>query len=376
MQERLAFLVDYQRGRYSVTELCQRYGISRKTGYKLLARFATEGPSGLIDQSRAPHSCPHRIAAAIAEQLCAARQQHPSWGAGKLLAYLTPRAPALAWPAPSTAHDLLVRAGLVAPRRRRRPRVPRPPGLGPRATTAPNECWTADFKGQFRTRDGHWCYPLTLADRHTRYLLTCRGLPSTHGPAVRAQFERAFRTYGLPDVIHTDNGAPFASTGLHGLSRLSVWWLRLGIQPQRSRPGRPQDNGAHERMHKTLKAEAIRPPRATPRAQQQAFDGFRRDYNEVRPHAGLAGQTPGSQYRASPRPYPRVLPPLDYPGHYQVRTIAAGGTFRFQGQQRFLSESLAHQYVGLDEIADGIWAIYFTTVRVATLDERECRLEG
>jgi transposase InsO family protein len=374
MDERIAFIADHRHGLYTVTELCARYGISRKTGYKMLDRFAEHGRHGLADRSRAPHHCPHRITTALVDLLCATRRQHPDWGAGKLLDYLEPRHPQVAWPAVSTVNDLLARHGLVPKRRRRRPHLH--PGVVPLTTREPNDLWTADFKGQFTTRDGRYCYPLTIADQHTRYLLTCHGLPSTHGAGARIVFERAFRTYGLPTAIRTDNGVPFATSGIHGLSQLNVWWMRLGVQHQRIHPGRPQQNGAHERMHKTLKRGAIRPPRANAPAQQRAFNRFRAEYNDERPHASLGGKTPASQYRPAPHPYPRILPPQEYPGHFLVKKITTGGTFRFQRRLLFIANSLTNHHIGLEETADGIWSIYFNTVLLAKFDERDYIIRG
>jgi putative transposase len=221
------------------------------------------------------------------------------------------------------------------------------PGVVAPVTATPNDLWTADFKGQFTTRDGIWCYPLTIADQHTRFLLTCRGLLSTKGVGVKPFFERAFREYGLPLAIRTDNGVPFATTGIHGLSQLNVWWMRLGIQHQRIHPGRPQQNGAHERMHRTLKRAAIRPPRANAAAQQRAFDAFRREYNVERPHEYLGGNTPASHYATSPRPYPRQLPTQENPGHFLVKKITTGGTFRFQHRLLFIAQTLTNHHIGL-----------------------------
>ncbi len=374
MEQRTHFIVDHQRGLYRMSELCARYGISRTTGYKWLARFAEFGWPGLDDQSRAPHTCPHRIAADLEALLCDTRRGHPDWGAGKLLDYLRPRHDRIDWPATSTVNDLLGRHGLLEKRPRRRPHAH--PGSIPVATTEPNDLWTTDFKGQFPTQDGVLCYPLTIADQHSRYLLTCQGRPSTHWRPVQADFTRAFQTYGLPRALRTDNGVPFASSGLHGLSQLNVWWMRLGIQHQRIAPGQPQQNGAHERMHKTLKRGAIRPPRANARAQQRAFDHFRAEFNDERPHAALGGQTPGSLYHPSPRPYPRVLPPQEYPGHVLVRKVTSGGTFSFQGHLLFLASALSDHHIGLEETEDGIWSIYFNTVLLAKLDERDYIIHG
>ncbi len=371
VEQREAFLRDRAMAVYSVTELCARYGISRKTGYKWLARFLEDGRGGLRDRSRAPHRCPHRIAAATAALICAARQAHPTWGPGKLVDWLAARHPDFVRPAISTAGDLLARRGLVKKRRRRRRYAH--PGVVPPHTTAPNDLWTTDFKGHFRTRDGRYCYPLTVADQHTRYLLACHGLRSTKGVGVRPVFERLFREYGLPRAIRSDNGAPFATAGLHGLSQLNVWWLRLGIQHQRILPAHPQQNGAHERMHKTLKRDALQPPRAHIAAQQRAFNTFRRLFNEERPHQALHGRPPAALYRPSPRPYTGRLPPLEYPGHFIVKRVTRAGTIFFSRKRKlvFLAKALQHQPVGLEEIADGVWSLHFAHVRLGHLDERD-----
>jgi hypothetical protein len=243
-------------------------------------------------------------------------------------------------------------------------------------TAAPNDLWTADFKGHFRTGDGAYCYPLTIADQHTRFLLSCRGLLSTQTVTARPVFERAFREYGLPIAIRTDNGVPFATQAIHGLSYLNVWWMRLGITHQRNRPGCPQDNGAHERMHRTLKRQAIKPVRASCTAQQRNFDDFRHEYNTERPHERLHQQTPASQYVSSARPYPDRLPTLEYPAHFLVKKITTGGTFRFQHQLLYLANAMVDQHIGLEETDDGIWAIHFNTVLLATFDERDYIITG
>jgi len=375
MEQRARFIADDRRRLYSRAELCARYGISRKTGYKWLARHAAEGLPGLQDRSHAPHHCPHQIAPALAQLICAARQQHPDWGPEKLLDWLRPRYPAIAvWPAVSTAGDLLAREGWVHPRRRRR--THQHPGVIPATATAANDLWTADFKGQFPTGDGVWCFPLTIGDLYSRYLLACRGLPNVKGQGARPVFERLFRQYGLPLAIRTDNGVPFASCGLHGLSQLNVWWLRLGIQHQRIHPASPQENGAHERMHRTLKAGACRPPRANLAAQQRAFNRFRHLYNHERPHQALDGQTPSYRYSPSPRPYPERLPPLVYPGHFLVKRVTNAGTIRLKHHLLFLAHPLKQHPVGLEETDDGIWSIYLGTVLLAKVDERDMIVRG
>ena len=375
MDERLQFVRDAMRDRFTMSELCARYGVSRRIGYKWLARYDAEGRRGLADRSRAPRHCPHRIATTLAELLVAERVAHPHWGARKLLKVLATRHPRVTgWPAASTAADLLARRGLVQRRRRRRPHLH--PGVLRPTTVAPNDLWTADFKGQFRTGNGQYCYPLTIADQHTRFLLTCRGLLSTQTVTARPVFERAFREYGLPIAIRTDNGVPFATQAIHGLSYLNVWWMRLGILHQRIRPGCPQENGAHERMHRTLKRQAIKPVRASCAAQQRNFDAFVREYNTERPHERLNQDTPASRYDVSPRPYPERLPSLEYPGHFLVKKVTTGGTFRFRSRLLYLANAMVDQHIGLEETDDGLWTIYFNNILLATFDERDYIITG
>jgi putative transposase len=375
VEQRIKFIEDAQSDRFTMAELCARYGVSRRVGYKWIERFESEGRRGLRDRSRAPHHCPHRIDDELAELLCALRRQHPLWGARKLLRILRTRHPRVTgWPAPSTAADVLARRGLVQRRRRRHPHVH--PGVVPATTTEPNDLWTADFKGQFRTGNGIYVYPLTIADQHTRFLLTCHGLLSTQTVTARPIFERTFREYGLPRAIRTDNGVPFATQALHGLSYLNVWWMRLGIQHQRILPGRPDQNGAHERMHRTLKRHVTRPVRRNVTGQQDAFDEFRSEYNTVRPHEWLNQDTPSSRYRSSPRPFPKKLPPPEYPEHFIVKKITTGGTFRFQRKLLYLANAMVDQHIGLEEIDNGIWNIFFNTVLLATLDEKDYIIRG
>lgn len=368
VDQRSRFIDAHRAGGFTMTELCERFQISRRIGYKWLARYDAEGRPGLRDRSRAPRHCPHRVSEEVAQLLCAARRKHRDWGPEKLIDWLRPRYRGIDWPALSTAGDVLKRAGLVKPRRRRYRAVH--PGVVPPTTHAPNDLWTADFKGEFRTGDDEYCYPLTVADLHSRFLLACTALRSTRTMGAQATFEQLFREFGLPRAIRTDNGVPFATQGLHGLSTLSVWWLRLGIQHQRILPAHPQQNGAHERMHKTLKRGAIRPPRATLAAQQRAFNTFRTLYNQERPHQALRGETPSARYRSSPRSFPDPLPPIEYPGHFLVREITGAGTFRFGERLYFLSNALRHHPVGLEETDDGLWSIYFCHVLLARLDER------
>lgn len=374
MTQRARFVLAYQEGLYSMTELCARFAVSRKTGYKWLRRFEETGLEGLADQSRAPKRSPHQTDAEVEDLLLACRKQHPRWGPRKLLAYLARRHPQLALPASSTAGAILKRHGLIKPRRRRR--TTRHPGAVPLLTTAPNQIWTADYKGEFKTLDGIYCYPLTVADAHSRYVLGCQALLSTKQQTAFGQFERLFKHYGLPEAIRTDNGVPFATRALCGLSRLSVWWIKLGITHQRIEPGQPQQNGRHERMHRDLKAETTRPPERNQHRQQERFDSFRAEFNEERPHEALGDETPASHYRCCHRALPETLPEPCYAAHHETRWVSKAGTFRFKKRQIFLSQALGHEWVAFEEVADGIWSVYFYDVLLARLDERDCKLRA
>jgi transposase InsO family protein len=374
MQERIRFVKDCRSGVYEMKELCERYGISRKTGYKWLDRFEAEGAGGLEDRSRAPRRCQHRMADEVREVLLAARRRHPTWGPRKVLKWLEGRRPHTAWPAASSVGDLFRREGLVAERRRPRRGAPHP-GRPQIAARAANDLWTADFKGQFRTRDWDWCYPLTILDYTSRACLGLRALDGTDGYGVQPTFERVFREAGLPRAILTDNGAPFvAPRGLHGLTRLSVWWIRLGIQPLRTEPASPEQNGAHERFHRTLKADTGHPVAANRGVQQRRFNRFREIYNHERPHEALGQVPPATRWRPSPRAYPETLPEPQYPAHYLKRLVSSTGAFAFHHKLTHLSSALAGEWVGLEEINDALWAIHFCKERIACYDQRTQQL--
>jgi len=373
MDQRKQFIGDYQRGLRPVTELAERFGISRKTAYKWIDRYEDGGPPSLTDRSRRPLSCPHATPDAVVAAVLEARRHHPRWGAKKLLRILRRKAPGTAWPARSTVCDLLKRHDLVPKTRRRSPLSH--PGRPLTPMTAPNGIWTADFKGQFKTRDGEYCYPLTLVDGYSRYLLACQGLRSTAIALARPTFQRVFEAYGLPRIIRTDNGVPFATTALGRLSLLSVWWIRLGIYPELIEPAHPEQNGRHERMHRTLKAEATRPPSGNLPAQQVRFNRFRREYNDERPHEALGQETPASIYQPSSRRLPRTLAPLEYPGHFEVRLVSRNSGIRWKHHWVCVTHTLAGEYVGLEEIDDGIWEVYFGPLKLGRLDERILRIE-
>lgn len=373
MDQRVQFIGDYQRDMFDVADLARRYGISRKTAYKWIDRYEADGPTGLVDQSRRPTSCPHQTPSPIVDAVLDLRRHHPTWGAKKLLKVLHTRRPTWPLPARSTVCDLLDRAGLITASRRRR--LPAHPGRPLTPMTAPNGIWTADFKGHFKTRNGVYCYPLTIVDGFSRYLLVCQGLLSTAIVLARPIFLRLFQEYGLPDIIRTDNGVPFATTALGRLSTLSVWWIRLGIRPELIEPASPQQNGRHERMHRTLKAEATRPPSANLQAQQVRFNRFRSEYNDERPHEALDQETPTSVYRPSTRPLPRQLAPLDYPGHFEVRLVSRNSGIRWKKRWVCVTHTLAGEYVGLEEVGDGLWDVYFGPLKLGRMDERILRIE-
>jgi len=339
--------------------LCAEYGISEKTGYKWRARFLAGGPAALADQSRAPHVAPHQPPAAVREAILELREAHPTWGARKLKAVLTRRHPMTAWPAASTITTLCKRAGLVPPRRRRDPAATRWATTRLTPADAPNRVWATDFKGEFRLRTGALCYPLTVTDLYSRYLLGCQALPSTAGAPVQQVYQALFQRYGLPDVIRSDNGIPFAHANtLGGLSRLSVWWIRLGIRPERTTKGKPTENGAHERMHRTLKAEATHPD-ASLAAQQRRFARWQQEFNTERPHEALGLTPPASHYVPSERPWPRRLPLLEYPAHLPLRRVKPNGEIRHQQRLIWLSRALSGEYVALTEQPDDRWCITF-----------------
>jgi putative transposase len=374
MDQRENFIKDVRFKAFSITELCERHGVSRKTAYKWLGRFEEEGRAGLQDRRRAPKTCPHRIDEGVAYAICQVRRNHPTWGPRKILQYMEPRYPKMILPAPSTAGDLLKRRGLVKAKRGRRKHVH--PGVVPPVTRGPNDIWAADFKGQFKTTNGLYCYPLTITDVHSRSLLTCHGLLSTKLEGVLPQFDGAFREYGLPSAIRTDNGPPFAGTGLHGLSQLNVWWIRLGIQHQRIQPSSPQQNGQHERMHRTMKAEATKPPRSSITTQQREFNRFKKEFNNIRPHEALGGKTPSSLYKLSPRKYSGKIEPYEYPGHFQIKRVTSAGTIRLRDRLVFISSTLAAHLIGLEEINTGLWSVYFCNVLLARIDERDFVVRG
>ena len=373
MDERMRFLTDYLEDYFSFTELCGRYGISRPTGYKWVQRYVDEGAAGLMEKSRKPGRCPHATPSGLVESILEARRRHPTWGAKKLLKILERSQPHRVWPARTTVCDILKRHGLI-PTRRTRPR-PGHPGKPETPMSEPNHIWTADFKGQFKTLDGLYCYPLTVVDGYSRFLLGCQALDGPRSNLTRPVFHRLFREYGLPRIIRTDNGAPFATaTALARLSRLSVWWIRLGIYPELIQPASPHQNGRHERMHRTLKQEATIPPAPSRFGQQYRFTRFRHEYNHERPHEALDQKPPAEHYRPSTRSLPKQPPPLHYPVHWEVRLVSNNGGIRWKVDRVPVSYALRQQYIGFEPIDDGIWEVWFSHLKLGRMDERQHKI--
>lgn len=374
VDERMKFVVRLEEGERMI-DLCEEFGISRKTGYKVWNRFQKLGAIGLVDGSHEPHRVPHRLSSEVKELILGVRKKHPSWGPKKLRSSLEQRKQGLRLPATSTIGELLKREGLVKTRRRRRSCSPSLMALKP--GESPNELWCMDFKGQFRLGNGRYCYPLTITDHFSRFLLCCEALENTQGSGAQAICEMVFRQYGVPLAIRTDNGAPFASTGLLGLSRLSVWWLRLGIRLERIEPGHPEQNGRHERMHLTLKQETTRPAAQNPLQQQERFDRFSEVFNGERPHEGINMMRPADLYQPSLRAYPERLPEVDYPLHDMTRVVRSCGhlsLFR-RNQSCYLSTALAGQKVGLREIEEDRWLVSFLSLDLGIVDASTGRFE-
>ena len=350
VEERIALFRDYETGVFTVSDLCRRHGISRETFYVWKRRREGGEARWFEELSHAAASCPHATSGRVADRVIAVRRRYPYFGPKKIKAWLERDAPKVDWPAASTIGDILKREGLVEGRRRRQRAIPQGDVISP--ATAANEEWSIDFKGWFRTADGRRCDPLTLADAASRYLVDVRIVEPTWA-GVRGAMERIFGTVGLPEAIRSDNGSPFGSTGAGGLSALSVWWLKLGIEPRYIPPSSPQDNGRHERMHRTLKAETSKPAAATPAEQQRRFDRFRRHYNEQRPHEALEQTPPATHWQPPVRALPARLVDPWYDADHEVRRVRCDGMIKWRGEQVFVGEALAGELIGLAETESG-----------------------
>ena len=364
MDLRIQLIQDYREG-HSISALAEMYEVARKTVYKWLERHDAAGVAGLADRSRTPHASPRQVSNEVIEHIVAARQRW-NWGPRKLRVKLVQAHPDILWPVESTIGEVLKRAGLT---HRRKLRVRTPPYVQPFASVeAANQTWCADFKGWFRTADGTRCDPLTITDAHSRYLLQCHITPKTDTIHVAALFDAAFRENGLPLVIHTDNGVPFASRAPGGLSRVSMRWVKLGIVPERSRPASPQDNGRHERMHSTLKQATLKPPERNARRQQESFDRFQQEYNHERPHEALGDRTPASCYTPSCRQMPRRVPELEYGDDVIVRRISQQGSLKMSGERSFVSEIFAHEWLGLRALDERYFEVLYGPMTIGYLD--------
>lgn len=363
MDEKLLFIADSLRGKVSLSELCRRYGISRKTGYKWIERYREQGVDGLEERSRRPHGNGLAIGYAQRQAIIELRTREPGQpGPKKLHTLLLQRWAPEDVPSRTSIYNILKAAGLIRHQRLRRRVQPTPQPL--HSAKEPNGLWSVDYKGQFKTADGHWCYPLTIMDHASRYLLAVHVYGSTNYQDARESFERVFGQYGLPQRIRSDNGAPFASTAVAGLSRLAVWWIRLGITPERIERGKPQQNGRHERMHRTLK-QALGTEPAADRVQLQArLDEFVRHYNEQRPHEGLEQQVPAQHYRRSDREYCAQLVPLQYPSHWDKQRVSQNELIYWRALRIYIGYLLADQWVGMEEVAAGQWEVYLGPIRL------------
>lgn len=370
MDERLRFVADWLSGDVSKTELCEAYGISRRIGYKWLGRYETEGVAGLADRSHAPLKHGRTTEPELTEKIVALRKARPTWGPRKILARLERLHPGLDWPSHSTVHDILKREGLVAARRLHRRPPPRPGELI--IPERPNHVWAVDHKGWVLLGDGQRCEPLTLADLWSRFSLTLSAGSCTQEAEARLVMERAFREYGVPEVMRSDNGSPFASASVTGLTRLSAWWIKLGIHPERIMPGRPQENGRLERFHLTL-LEAMQPASPDRASQAARLEAFRHDYNHNRPHQALGQLPPASFYQPSPRSMPDRLPEPEYVRDWTIRRVRSNGEIKLAGAMVHISSALAGEAVGLEQTPRGL-CVWFYKEPIGLVDHRGQKL--
>jgi transposase InsO family protein len=371
MDERLRFVARLLEGE-NMSRVCREFGISRPTGYKIFNRYKDLGYQGLLDRSRRPYRHANQLPFQLESTIVKLRTEHPSWGAAKIREKLIRAFPMVPAPAKSTVHAVLDRNGLVERRKRRRHKAQ---GTSLTDPASPNQLWCADFKGEFMLGNHKYCYPLTITDYCSRYLLACESLESTKSPFAFSVFERVFKDFGLPSAIRTDNGVPFASpNALFGLSKLAVWWLRLGIQIERIKPGHPQQNGRHERMHLTLKKDATRPASFNFLQQQSRFDQFIQVYNHERPHQAIGMRYPGELYTPSARPYRDPEPP-QYPFHDRTVCVTTCGRICIGRRKINLSHIFAGQLVGIREVEEKIWLVSFLDFDLGYFDEVEGRVE-
>jgi len=371
MDERMKFIGRLLEGD-KMAQLCREFGISRNTGHKIWNRYKDTGVKGLTDRSRRPHRSANQLPMQIEKLILKIKRDRPTWGAPKIRDRLMRVHADVPTPAKSTIHAVLDRHGLVTRRRKSRPHAQ---GTSFSLSRAPNDLWCADFKGEFMLGNHRYCYPLTISDHQSRYLLTCEALETTKEEFAFSVFEKTFMEYGLPQAIRTDNGVPFASCqGLFGLSKLSVWWLRLGIALERIQPGHPEQNGRHERMHRTLKQATIKPPAQTILQQQMKFDDFQEEFNTERPHQALDMKYPAEVYRPSEKPY-EELPEVEYPFHDRTLMVTDCGRICIKGKKINFSRVFAGQAVGIRETEGGIWLVSFMDYDLGYFDEESIKFE-
>lgn len=357
MEQKMQMIKCWKSNQFTISDLSMLHDVSRKTIYKWIKRYRVEGPTGLEDQSRAPMRHQNATMAGVVDRILAVKYRHQKWGPKKVVAWLKEHHQEERWPAVSTVSEILKREGLVNSRRKRHRT---PPYTTPFiACNRTNAVWCADFKGQFKTGDGKLCYPLTITDSYSRYLLLCKGLSHPTFAETKPCFELVFKEYGLPEAIRTDNGAPFASVGIGALSKLSVWFIKLGIRPERIEPGHPEQNGRHERMHRTLKETTASPPRSNMRAQQKAFDEFTYEYNFERPHEALGQKTPATAYQMSNSPYLHKIPTITYPYGAVLRKVNRNGEIKWKERSIYISKSLIGEHIALKQKEKHLWEIWF-----------------
>jgi putative transposase len=368
MEERIRFVLRATREEMAFTDLCVAFGVSRKTGYKWLGRYEAQGLDGMHERSRRPLNSPMHIENWIEDAVVRERRRHRTWGPKKLREKLAEKYDLDVVPAASTIGNIIKRHGLTKKKRRRRP-VTQPDRTTRTKPTRPNEVWGADFKGWFRTKDGRRCDPLTSSDLYTRFVLICRSVDGQRIDSTKPEFRKAFMRYGLPEAIRVDNGSPFGSRGICGLTKLSAWWLQLGIRVEFIEPGHPEQNGVHERMHRTLKDETARPPAGSLKAQQSRFDRWRREFNYERPHEALGMQKPAQRYERSSRRYTTHPAPFGYPLDYEIRMVKTHGAIKWRNRFCYVGEALHGIALGLVEVADATHAVYFGDLLLGYLDE-------
>ena len=367
MDEKVRFIATLLEGEFSITHLCRATNISRKTGYKWLSRYERFGAEGLVDQSRAPKTSSHEVTKELKSILIEARLKHPNWGARKIVAWLGTKQPHLKLPAASTVGEIFKKNNLI--RKKAETRFRAIANTTPVFNAKnPNSVWCVDYKGGFRLGNGQMCYPLTITDYRSRFILCCNAKTTTNTIEARKIFEKVFKLYGIPEVILSDNGMPFSTPT--GFSNLNVWWMKLGIQPLRTQLGKPQQNGRHERMHRTLKQETARPPARDLASQQKSFDHFVKEFNYERPHEGLENKTPAAIYRPSSRSMPKRLQEVCYPLHMEKRKVDGSGRITWKGREHFIATALGREQVGIEEIDDGLWIMYFGKHKVGYLNDR------